>query len=409
MILEPGGERSSNIRLDTREDHLPPISAPRVNSANTNMRTVLHLTGMTSNKYGSMERYLLETVRQCALKGYASILQYESLPASPDYLAALKSLGAEVIVLATARRSALNTARLAYLVARKRPQVVHSHFLERHALLTATLAARVVGTTTTIAMVHNVLHLTPRSFARHAYNRCDHVLAVSDAVRTDLLNGGVRPEIVRTHYLGLIDVRDAASGDRERLRDDLGIPRSAVVLGNIAFDAAFKGVDVLLEALRNVTATRDDVCLLQIGVDPATSPLRPKAQQLGTDACVRWAGIRDAGWQLLQAADIYVQPSRFGEGLPLAIMEAMALRLPVVATNVAGNAEAVVDGVTGVLVAADDVPALAQGLLTAIQSRGCWEGWGNAGRERYEKLFDGQRSVENLLSTYYGVMRVLAA
>jgi glycosyltransferase involved in cell wall biosynthesis len=84
-------------------------------------------------------------------------------------------------------------------------------------------------------------------------------------------------------------------------------------------------------------------------------------------------------------------------------MEAMALRLPVVATHVAGNAEAVVDGITGVLVAPNDVRALAQGLLTAIQSPKCWDAWGNAGRQRYQKLFDGQRSVEALLSRYYRV------
>jgi glycosyltransferase involved in cell wall biosynthesis len=367
------------------------------------MPTVLHLTGMTSNKYGSMERYLLESVRQCGLQGYVSVLQYESLPASREYLTALHSLGAEVVVLATAARSASNALRLARLLARVRPQIVHSHFLERHALLTAALAGRVFGTTTTIAMVHNVLHLTPRSFARHAYNRCDHVLAVSDAVRSDLLNGAVREEIVRTHYLGLIDVKDASTGDSGRLRDDLGIPRAAVVVANIAFDSPFKGVDVLLEALQSVRATRDDVYLIQVGVDPAISPLRRIAKERGIDPYVRWAGIRDAGWQLLQAADIYVQPSRFGEGLPLSIMEAMALRLPVVATRVSGNAEAVIDGVTGVLVTSDDVPALAQGLLTAIESPSCWEVWGNSGRQRYETLFDGRRSVETMLSAYYGI------
>jgi glycosyltransferase involved in cell wall biosynthesis len=372
-------------------------------SLNTNMRTVLHLTGMISTKYGSMERYLLETVRQCSLEAYGSVLQYEALPASEEYLAALKSAGAEVIAMPTITRSASNAVRLARLVARVRPQVIHSHFLEMHAILVAALAGHVVGTATTIAMVHNVRHLTRRSLARHAYNRCDHVLAVSDAVRSDLLNGDVLPEIVRTHYLGLIGVRVGASAGRDRLRDDLGIPRSAMVVANIAFDAAFKGVDVLLEAMQIVTAAQGDVYLIQVGIDPATSLLPRTAERLGIEPYVRWAGIRDAGWRLLQAADIYVQPSRFGEGLPLAIMEAMALGLPVVATHVAGNAEAVVDGITGVLVAPNDARALALGLLTAIQSPKCWDAWGHAGRQRYQKLFDGQRSVETLLSTYYRV------
>jgi glycosyltransferase involved in cell wall biosynthesis len=367
------------------------------------MRTVLHLTGMISTKYGSMERYLLETVRQCSSGGYGSVLQYEEEPASKEYLAALKSSGAEVIAVPTAARSARNAIRLARLVVRVRPQVIHSHFLDRQGILAAALVGRAVGTSATICMVHNVEHLTRHSLARHAYNRSDHVLAVSDAVRSDLLNGGVCPEIVRTHYLGLIGVRKGASTERDRLRDDLGIPRSAIVLGNIAFGAAFKGVDLLLEAFQSVTAAQRDVYLMQVGIDPANSPLPRTAERLGIDPYVRWAGIRDAGWQLLQAADIYVQPSRFGEGLPLAIMEAMALGLPVIATHVAGNAEAVLDGITGLLVVPSDARALAQGLLTAVQTPKYWDAWGNAGRQRYQILFDGRRSVETLLSMYYGI------
>src|SRR6267378_2161623 len=94
------------------------------------MRTVLHLTGMISTKYGSMERYLLETVRQCSLKGYGSVLQYEAIPASHEYLAALKSAGAEVIAMPTAARSASNAVRLARLVGRVRPYSINSHFWE---------------------------------------------------------------------------------------------------------------------------------------------------------------------------------------------------------------------------------------------------------------------------------------
>src|SRR5688572_28462531 len=109
-----------------------------------------------------------------------------------------------------------------------------------------------------------------------------------------------------------------------------------MVLANIAFDAAFKGVDLLLEAFQSVRAAKGDVYLIQVGIDPVTSQLPWTAEQLGIDPYVRWVGTRDTGWRLLQAADIYVQPSKFGEGLPLAIMEAMALRLPVVATHVAG-------------------------------------------------------------------------
>lgn len=97
------------------------ITSVRSNILAAPMRTVLHLTGMIATKYGSMERYLVETVRQCSLEGYESVLQYEALPTSEEHVAALKSSGAEVIALPTTARGANHAVRLARLVGRVRP------------------------------------------------------------------------------------------------------------------------------------------------------------------------------------------------------------------------------------------------------------------------------------------------
>jgi glycosyltransferase involved in cell wall biosynthesis len=239
--------------------------------------------------------------------------------------------------------------------------------------------------------------------ARHAYNRCDHVLAVSEAVHRDLVAAGVKQELVKTHYMGLIGDRVQSAAKRQAVRAELGIPAGAVVIGNIAFDAPFKGVDVLLAALQEVMKHRRDIYLLQVGVDPAVSPLQSAAVDLGIGDSVRWVGIRDSGWQLLNAADFYVQSSRFGEGLPLAIMEAMALRLPVIATMVAGNPEAVVDRRTGMLVRPGDPALLAGAILDLASRRSEWQGLGEAGHARFRELFDGHRSVARLADAFYSI------
>jgi glycosyltransferase involved in cell wall biosynthesis len=227
------------------------------------------------------------------------------------------------------------------------------------------------------------------------------VLAVSQAVHDDLLAGAVRPELVHTHYLGLIGERAPSPELRTRIREELDLPSEALVIANISFDAPFKGVDVLVRALADVVAQVPNVYVLQLGVDTSTSALPELASKLGVEQLIRWAGIRDEGWRFLNAADVYVQPSRFGEGLPLAIMEAMAMRLPVVATRVAGNSEAVVDGITGVLAEAGQPPALARALVAVLSHSEQWRMFGDAGYTRYRDLFDGQTSVRRLIKQYY--------
>jgi glycosyltransferase involved in cell wall biosynthesis len=234
----------------------------------------------------------------------------------------------------------------------------------------------------------------------HAYNRCHHVLAVSHSVGANLIEHGVRPEIVSTHYLGIPDAPEKDSALRRAARSEFEIPENAIVVGNLAFDAPFKGVDILLHAFRTLAATYDNVYLLQVGVQE-TSQLLGLARSLGISQRVRWAGIRDHGFQLMNAADFYVQPSRFGEGLPLSIMEAMALQLPVVATQVSGNTEAVIHEETGLLVAPGEHAELAAGMIRMIDMRHLWARIGENGLIRFQSLFDGKRSVGTLIHQYF--------
>lgn len=379
--------RLANARM------LTPVKAPQ--------RRVLHLTGMTATKYGSMEKYLLRIVSECSRRGFRSVIQYESPPRSAAFLRDAEAVGAELFIVTTSSRSLGDVRNVTRLVRSLRPAVVHSHFLERHALLAAALAARSTGVRRVIAMVHNVHHLTPGSYARIAYNRCDPVLAVSEAVHRDLLQGGVVARKIHTQYLGLV-TRDEPTVGRHASRRLLNLPDGAPVLCNIAFDAPFKGVDVLVRAFKRVLTAYPEALLVQVGVDPSESRLPSLAVELGIAERVRWVGVTDDAWALLSSADLYVQPSRWGEGLPLAIMEAMASRLPVVATAAAGNAEAVADGVSGLLAKPDSEEALASVLIRALSQRDQWEKWGDAGYARYRDLFDATTSIPEMIQRFYG-------
>jgi glycosyltransferase involved in cell wall biosynthesis len=251
-----------------------------------------------------------------------------------------------------------------------------------------------------IYMKHGYPGLRKKSFERFIYNRYDYVLAVSRSIAHNLLQAGINPNIISVHYLGLFGEREKSNQLRLELRKEFKIPNQAIVIGCIAFDNPVKGLDILLKAFSKVIDKKSDVHLIIIGVNPKISLLPDLAEKLGLNNIVHWAGIRDNGWQLLNAVDIYVQPS-LSEGLGLAIAEAMALRLPVVATRIGGIPEIVIDGENGYLAKPGCINSLVDALERMISDPIKWEIMGSIGYRRYQDLFNGEKSVKLLVERYY--------
>jgi glycosyltransferase involved in cell wall biosynthesis len=178
---------------------------------------------------------------------------------------------------------------------------------------------------------------------------------------------------------------ERANGDRPRR-----------LIGTTARLDRQKGLDVLLRALPALP----EVDLEIVGDGPERAALEALAREAGVAERVRFAGWSDAARDWLPRWDAFVLPSRF-EGLPLSILEAMLAELPVVATDVGSTAEAVRDGVTGRLVAAEDHEALAAALRDVLADPERARALGRAGRalalerftaraqaRRYEALYD---------------------
>jgi glycosyltransferase involved in cell wall biosynthesis len=368
-------------------------------------RTILHLTSMGSDKYGGVEHYLLEVARRCRERGYRTVLQYESRPESPAYLRDLADLDVELAVLPIIydRTRLQCIAGAARLIARYRPEILQTHFVSPAVQVTAPLVAWAFGARKVVALVHSHPRLRKGSHRGHIVDAYSHVLGVSDAVSDNLVEAGARRGVVATHYLGIFGLRERSAELRDRFRRELGLPAGATVLACIGFDIPFKGLDILLPAFERAARARPDLHLMIVGVKPEGTALSRQAEALGIAGRVRWPGIVDEGWKLLNAADVYVQSSRYAEGLPLAVMEAMALGLPVVATRVTGVPEAVLDGETGVLVEPDNVEALAAGMERMLGQRARWGELGAAGRRRYLERFQGEASADRLVERYYGL------
>ncbi len=172
--------------------------------------------------------------------------------------------------------------------------------------------------------------------------------------------------------------------------------RPRALIGTTARLDRQKGLDVLLRAVPGVP----DVDLEVVGDGPERDALQALAYDLGIAGRVHFAGWSDRTRDWLGRWDAFVLPSRF-EGLPLSILEAMLAELPVVASDVGSIGEAVRDGITGRLVAADDPDALAAALRDVLGDLERARALGRAGRElalerftarvqarRYEALYD---------------------
>jgi len=257
-----------------------------------------------------------------------------------------------------------------------------------------------LGVKKAITLVHGLSRLKKTSLRRFGYSWYDKVLCVSNAVASGLRDAGVKSKIISTHYLGLLGKREKSDGHREKIRQEFKISAEAKVLACIAFDNPVKGVDILLNAFCIVREKFPKLHLIIVGVDEQSSALPSQANALGLSDCVHWAGIRDQGWRILNAADIYVQPSR-SEGLPLAIMEAMSLELPVVASRVGGIPEIVADGKTGYLFSPEDIPDFAAAISKMLSSPFRTKFMGKEGCLQFQQQFRGEKSIKKLVENYY--------
>jgi glycosyltransferase involved in cell wall biosynthesis len=160
-----------------------------------------------------------------------------------------------------------------------------------------------------------------------------------------------------------------------------------------------KGHRDLIHALEALRVTGIDASATFVGVGPEEPTLRRLASELALDDRVVFAGMRPDPRPFLTAADVFVLPS-YAEGFSNALLEAMASGLPAVATDVGGNAEAIVDGEGGAIVPPGDVPALARTLAVLAHDRERLAVMGLANRARAERRFDLDVAAERLARWY---------
>jgi len=186
--------------------------------------------------------------------------------------------------------------------------------------------------------------------------------------------------------------RSACSqAERKALANELGVSEQATFVLCVSYLIPAKGIYVFFQAAQMICSVREDVVFLIAGDGPHESALETTAYATGLGDRFHVLGWRNDIDRLMRVCDIFTLPTYYFEGLPVSILEAMACRKPVVATQHRGCEDAVVQGETGWLVPKRHAAALAKALLRCIMDKPMCQRLGEAGRQRVEAEFELDR------------------
>jgi glycosyltransferase involved in cell wall biosynthesis len=205
------------------------------------------------------------------------------------------------------------------------------------------------------------------AIGRQTIKKADKIIAVSKATRNYVLKLGADPKKLQLIYNGVDTERfKPLPNARNAAREKLCIPKDAVVAATVRRLVYKNGIDTLLETAQITVKKNPQLIYLAIGEGPDYEAVKAKVSQLGLEKNFVLTGYVPAGdlAGFYNAADFSILPSKSGEGLPLAALEAMSCGLPLVATDVGGIREVMAEG--GRIVPPNDPHALAEASLQLL-------------------------------------------
>ena len=294
--------------------------------------------------------------------------------------------------------------RLVRLVRRERIDLIHAHL--PMAGVWARVAARLGGVPHVVYTEHNVPQryaLPMRMLNQRTYKMNDIVIAVSDEVRRGVeVYANERPQILTVANAVDADALAALPVAPAAMRREFGFPADAVVIVTVGNLTPKKGHTHLLAAAVKVAARHAAARFLIVGQGPQADALRMEADRLGLNGRLVFAGFRPDAVRLVAASDIFVLSSIY-EGLPVALLEAMALGKPSVVTRVGGIPEAT-DEASSLLVPPGDPQALADAVSALLDSADLRVRMGVAARVRARSRYGVAHMVAAIEQVYAGLL-----
>ena len=295
-------------------------------------------------------------------------------------------------------------AEFARTLRRSRPDVCHLHAgisWEGHALAHLAHAA---GVPCVVRTEHLPFASTARWYLSHYQALCrnvDRFICVSRECAQTYLAAGLAARQFRVVQNGIGAPRPSAG--RAEVLARLGLGPAARIVLTVARLSEQKGHRYLLEAIPFVLKQEPHATFVWVGDGPLRAELSERARALRLGDRLRLLGTRDDVPDLLAAADAFVLPSLF-EGLPIVLLEAMQLGLPLVATDVCGTSELLRDRLHGRLIPLGHITRLAEALVELLQDTEQARRLGAAARAHVEREFSAARMARETAAIYEEVL-----
>lgn len=260
--------------------------------------------------------------------------------------------------------------KVAQFLMSKRPDVLHTH--NTQPLLDGTLAALMTGRCRIIHTDHarsfpdKKKYMIAEKIASHFVYK---MVGVSEHTSKNLVQyENISVKKIVTIPNGIDPFPFQKKIDCDIKRKELEITKDKFVIGTCVRLSEQKGLTYLLNAMPNILSQVPQAHLVIAGTGPLESSLRDETKKLGITNNVTFLGHRDDTTELLQIFDVYVLPSLW-EGLPMILLEAMAAKCPIIATNVGGVGNALEHGKAGILIEPKNPEAIEKAVMVVVKDR----------------------------------------
>jgi glycosyltransferase involved in cell wall biosynthesis len=288
-----------------------------------------------------------------------------------------------------------------------RPDIVHFN----DPCLDGIIAARLAGVPVSVMTHHTPelnrkYNLKGRIFEKIAfrYRRLNFIFTSEFDRETGIKKDKVSSDKSFVIYYGLPPEKFNQRYDKKKIYEEFLLPEDCRIIGNIGRLSSQKGQSYLIEAAPFIIERFKSVKLFFVGEGELESELKAEVQKKGLANYFIFTGHRTDIPRLLSAFEMLVMPSWF-EGLCFAVIEASAMGLPVIATDVGGLRRSVIDGKTGILIPPHDPKTLAKTIIWMLEHPREAKEMGLAGRKYFEELFTQDRMVEKTEELYDILLR----
>lgn len=237
----------------------------------------------------------------------------------------------------------------------------------------------------------------------------DRLVAVSDTQRLAIQRHlWVRPDRIRTIMNGVAEHESYSTPDRvEEMRRSLGYGPDDVLVGTVAVLSEQKGVRFLIDAAQGLIDRKTRLHFVVVGGGPLETELREQVRVAGLGDRVQFLGWRDDASAIMPALDVFAMPSLW-EGLPLALLEAMAAARPIVTTAVGDNAHLIRDGDNGRVVQPADPAGLSRAIEDLVRNPDERRRLGQRAREDYRRFLTVEAMTGQYAELYAGLVGSVA-